>query len=196
MTVAGLPWYRLLAALGLAACLSACAEAPSYPPPAPAMPPPQVLQGSQQQALDQALNDFYGAPYRSGGSTPPGVDCSGRVQATIPRAGVNLPRTVAQQFGAGQPVAPGDLHFGDVLFFNRYCQMAGHSRNPGYVMGSILPSQFPGANRDQEVCHNGIYIGQGRFVHASPRGVFVSRLDAETWRASFVGARRYFAPGQ
>jgi len=110
------------------------------------------------------------------------VDCSGLIQALYQRAGVVLPRTVAQQYTAGRPVGPGELRFGDVVFFNRFCQTRGRD----YYTATIFPSFNP-----EEVCHNGIYLGEGRFIHASPRGVAVSRLDAETWRLSFRGARRY-----
>jgi hypothetical protein len=60
----------------------------------------------------------------------------------------------------------------------------------GPYLAGILSPGF-----EDEVCHNGIYLGGGRFMHASPRGVFISRLDAEVWRVSFRGARRYFTGG-
>jgi cell wall-associated NlpC family hydrolase len=111
------------------------------------------------------------------------VDCSGLIQALYHRAGVNLPRTVAQQFTVGRPVGPAELRFGDVLFFNRYCQAKGRQ---AYLAGMLPPLDV------DEVCHNGFYLAEGRFVHASPRGVYVSRLDAEVWQISYRGARRYF----
>ncbi|MEW6387438.1 MAG: C40 family peptidase [Thermodesulfobacteriota bacterium] len=168
--------------LALAWLLSGCAEAPTPPPAAVPPPAPPVYRTPQELALDQALKDFHGAPYRSGGSTPQGVDCSGLVQAAFHRAGINLPRTVVQQFDQGQPVNREELRFGDVLFFNRFCQV----RRGNYFMASILSPTYA-----SQVCHNGIYLGQGRFLHASPKGVFVSRLDAEVWRQSFLGARRF-----
>ena len=114
------------------------------------------------------------------------MDCSGLIQALYQRAGVNLPRTVADQYQAGRPVERHELHFGDVVFFNRYCQ----TRGRGPILAGILSPGF-----EDEVCHNGIYLGGGRFMHASPRGVFISRLDAEVWRVSYRGARRYFPGG-
>ena len=171
--------------LGLAGLLFGCAGAP---PPRPSPPPvsfgplPSGHRGPQEVALEQAIGDFYGAPYHSGGTAPDGVDCSGLIQALFQRAGVILPRTVAQQYTAGRPVAPGDLRFGDVVFFNRYCQTRGHD----FYMATLLPSF-----QADEVCHDGFYLGEGRFIHASPRGVVVSHLDAETWRVSFRGARRF-----
>jgi cell wall-associated NlpC family hydrolase len=171
----------LLLCLALSWLAPGCTRPP--PPPGPPLAaPPAAPRTPQQSAIEQALQEFYGAPYKRGGTDPAGVDCSGLVQAALQRAGVNLPRTVAQQFDTGQPVGLGELRFGDVVFFNQLCQ----TRQYNAFLAGLLPPAYAA-----EVCHNGIYIGRGRFVHASPRGVFVSRLDAEVWRASFMGARRY-----
>jgi len=181
--------YRRLfgTALALALFLAGCAGAPPPPPrPGPVAPLPPVSRNSQEMALERALGEFSGAPYVSGGSTPAGVDCSGLIQALYQRTGVRLPRTVADQYQAGTPVRREELRFGDVVFFNRYCQIRGR--------GPYLASIFSSVNED-EVCHNGIYLGGGRFMHASPRGVFITRLDAEVWRVSYRGARRYLPGG-
>jgi cell wall-associated NlpC family hydrolase len=175
-------WQVLLAA---ALLLLGCAAPPPMPS-GPPLPPPPTIRSPQELVLDQAISEFYGAPYRSGGTTPAGVDCSGLVQAVLHQAGANLPRTVALQFGQGQPVSLNELRFGDVVFFNRYCQ----TRARNYFMAGILTPGYV-----SQACHNGIYLGEGRFIHASPRGVYISRLDAEVWRISFVGARRYLPNG-
>ncbi len=180
----GICWVALAAALTLAGCAGA---PPPSPPPELVMPPPVADRPPQEVALERALGEFYGAPYRSGGTSPAGVDCSGLIQALYQRAGVRLPRTVADQFHQGRPVGPQELRFGDVVFFNHYCQVRG--RGP-YLAGMLSPAAV------DEVCHNGIYLGEGRFLHASPRGVYVSRLDAEVWRLSFKGARRYLVPAR
>lgn len=179
--------YRRLigAALGAALLLAGCAGAPP-PRPEPMTPLPQVSRSPREVALERALGDFSGAPYRSGGTTPDGVDCSGLIQALYQRTGVRLPRTVADQYEAGTPVRREELRFGDVVFFNRLCQI----RGKGPYLASILATVD-----ENEVCHNGIYLGGGRFMHASPRGVFITRLDAEVWRVSYRGARRYFPGG-
>ena len=181
-------WRRLAIVLALGTLLSGCGG-PAVPPPSPpeVLAPPPPSRGPQETALAQALVEFYGAPYRYGGTTPQGVDCSGFIQALFQRAGVPLPRTIAQQYNAGRPVRLEELRFGDVVFFNRYCQ----TRSRDFFLAGILPSF-----QAEEVCHNGIYLGEGRFIHASPRGVAVSRLDAETWRLSFTGARRYLPGNQ
>lgn len=166
-----------------------CAGAPPPPPPplGPVAPLPAVSRNPQEMAIEAALGDFYGAPYRAGGSTPAGVDCSGLVQALYHQAGINLPRTVAQQFQEGAPVARQDLRFGDVVFFNRYCQTRGRD---------VMIAGFFSPGSADEVCHDGVYLGGGRFIHASPRGVAISRLDAEVWRVSFRGARRFLPGGK
>ena len=181
-------YRRLLgAALGAALLLAGCAGAPPPPPPPePLVPLPQVSRSPREVALERALGEFSGTPYRSGGTTPDGVDCSGLIQALYQRAGMQLPRTVADQYQAGRPVERQDLHFGDVVFFNRYCQ----TRGQGPILAGIFSPGF-----EDEVCHNGIYLGGGRFMHASPRGVSISRLDAEVWRVSYRGARRYLPGG-
>jgi len=180
--------YGLCLALIAALLLAGCAGPPQPRPQAAPTPTPAPPSRSHQEAvLEQALGSFHGAPYRSGGTTPAGVDCSGLIQSAFHQAGINLPRTVVQQFEQGQPVALHNLRFGDVIYFNRYCQTA---RGRNYFMAGMLNPALA-----EQVCHNGVYLGEGRFIHASPKGVYVSRLDAEVWRVSFMGARRYLPGG-
>jgi probable lipoprotein NlpC len=180
-----IPLLRIVALVTL--LLAGCAGAPPPPSPlGPVAPLPAVGRNPQEMALEEALGEFHGAPYRAGGTTPAGVDCSGLVQALYQRAGVRVPRTVAQQYQEGKPVERNDLQFGDVVFFNRYCQTRGRD----VFLAGVLS-----LGSADEVCHDGLYLGGGRFIHASPRGVFISRLDAEVWRVSYRGARRYLPKG-
>lgn len=182
----GYAWKVFLAAaLAATLFLAGCAKAPRRPRVAPPPPPARFEPTPQEVALQQALRKFYGAPYRYGGTTPAGVDCSGLVLAVYQRLGIAVPRTAADQFTAGQPVPLNRLRFGDVLFFNRYCY--------GKKRVAYMASMFPPGHLS-EVCHAGIYVGDGRFLHASSnRGVEISRLDAEAWRRSLVGARRFLS---
>lgn len=139
----------------------------------------------QEAALEKAIAEFSRAPYRLGGTTPAGVDCSGLVFGVFQRVGLSLPRTVEEQFSQGRPVPRNQLRFGDVVFFNRYCQV---KKSSPYLASLWTPGYL------SQVCHNGIYLGQGRFLHASPRGVEVASLEGEIWRLSYTGARRYLLP--
>jgi cell wall-associated NlpC family hydrolase len=178
--------YLLGAALGAALLLASCAGAPPAPSPETVASLPPVTRSPREVVLERAVGEFSGAPYRSGGTTPAGVDCSGLIQALYQRAGVRLPRTVADQYEEGAPVGREELRFGDVVFFNRYCQVW----KAGPYMAAMLPS-----GQVAEICHDGIYLGDGRFMHASPRGVEIGNLNDEVWSASFIGARRFF-PGE
>lgn len=185
--LAGKLGCALSVALVAVTLLAGCGGPPPRPKTMRLPPPAPPSRTPQETALERAALGFHGAPYRYGGTTPAGADCSGLVQSSFHQAGVNLPRTVAQQFNQGQAVGLHDLRFGDVVFFNRLCQARGRGRKY-YAAGFLNPAYA------EQVCHNGIYLGNGRFIHASPKGVYISRLDAEVWRVSFMGARR-FLPG-
>jgi cell wall-associated NlpC family hydrolase len=174
-----------LAVLAATLVLGGCAKGRKKPVVTPA-PPPAAPAAPQASALELALAEFYHTPYRSGGTTQAGVDCSGFVQAAFQRAGLALPRTVIQQYQAGHSVPKAQLRFGDVVFFNRYCQV--------WKAGPYLANLLSTGEIDR-ICHNGIYLGDGRFMHASPRGVEISNINEDVWRAAFIGARRFF-PGQ
>ena len=131
--------------------LAACSSAPrrERAPSGPAMLDSRL---SAEQARDIAIHamGLVGTPYRFGGNTPEGgFDCSGLIgYVYTQRAGVAPPRTVAQLSGFGQPIDGDDLRSGDLVVFGR-----------------------------ARAHHAGIYVGQGRFVHAPSTGGTV-RLDA------------------
>lgn len=110
---------------------------------------------------------FVGIPYRWGGeNVVDGMDCSGFVRAVYNLCGVNIPRTSAEQFRAGDTVNREELADGDIVFF-----------------GSSTAT----------INHVGIYVGKGRFVHAPRRGdeIKISALDEKYFAERFVGAKRY-----
>lgn len=144
--------------LALIALLSACSSL------APRSAPPSLDAGVQQQIVLEALGQI-GRPYRYGGSTPDGFDCSGLVQYVYAQAGVRLPRTTLEQYRAGVPVDELELEAGDLLFY-----------------------RFTG----DKVDHVALYLGDGEAVHApaSGRSVIVASVNLPYWRQRFVTALR------
>ena len=111
---------------------------------------------------------FVGIPYRWGGdNVVDGMDCSGFVRAVYNLCGTSIPRTSREQYKAGDPVTKSDLQDGDLVFF--------------------------GAAEDK-INHVGIYVGNGKFVHAPRRGedIRVTSIDENYFEKRFIGARRYF----
>lgn len=105
---------------------------------------------------------FLGTPYKWGGTSPSGFDCSGFTQYVMRQFGINLPRVSYQQGNGGKAVGKGDLRVGDLVFWDN------SSRNRG-------------------ADHVGIYIGGGKYIHAPQPGerVKISNLGGGYW------ARRY-----
>jgi cell wall-associated NlpC family hydrolase len=118
--------------------------------------------------LDKA-KELVGTPYRYGGASPAGFDCSGFVRFVFQAFGVQLNRSSRSQAIQGERVAPGEIEPGDLLFF----------RIGGKRIG-----------------HVGIYLGEGQFIHAGSRGdsgargVKIARLDSSFYERRLVSARR------
>jgi cell wall-associated NlpC family hydrolase len=111
---------------------------------------------------------FVGIPYRWGGDNViEGMDCSGFVRAVYNLCGLSIPRTSRDQFKAGDRVTKDNLHDGDLVFF--------------------------GSSADN-INHVGIYVGEGKFVHAPRRGeeIRVTAVNESYFEKRFIGARRYF----
>ncbi|MBC8134519.1 MAG: C40 family peptidase, partial [Fibrella sp.] len=108
---------------------------------------------------------FRGTPYRMGAEGRGAFDCSSFVRHIFAKEGKYLPRTAAEQYNCGRPVDKADLKPGDVVFFKNT-----------YKRG---------------VSHVGIYMGDGKFIHASSRGgVKESNLNDSYYINHWAGARR------
>jgi hypothetical protein len=111
---------------------------------------------------------FIGVPYRWGGSSRrEGFDCSGLTMVVYQLNGLNLPRSSKQQYRVGRPIRRSQLSQGDLVFF----ATSGGSR----------------------VSHVGIYVGNGRFIHAPGRGkrIRTELLTKKYFKTRYVGARTY-----
>ncbi len=118
----------------------------------------------ERKLFIKVATGFLGAPYRLGGSTVRGIDCSAFVRKIYQLFDINLPRTAYEQSNVGRSIAKNELLEGDLVFFR--------TKRP--------------------VGHVGIYIGNGEFVHASSkdRAVRIDNLDAPYFYNRFVRAVR------
>ena len=142
--------------------LAGCASAPSAP---------IASSGASASSADRAAShaaQMVGKPYRYGGSSPTGFDCSGLILYSYKQAGVALPHNTEAQRKAARPVKVGDLRRGDLLFFDQ---------------------------EGKKNSHVGIYLGEGRFVHAPSSGKAVrsDRLDNPYWKKHLSETRRLSA---
>lgn len=122
--------------------------------------------GTTRAAIVRTASRFQGVRYRWGGSSRSGFDCSGFTRYIFRhKAGVELPHSASAQFRMGKRVPRDQLKPGDLVFFQTYRRGASHV---------------------------GIYIGNGKFIHASSaRGrVRVDSLNEGYYRQRYLGARR------
>jgi len=112
---------------------------------------------------------YLGSPYRYGGTSPSGFDCSGFVRYVFEENGISLSRSSRTQVHEGMPVDLSSLKPGDLVFFK--------------MRRGVRAA----------VDHVGIYVGEGFFIHASSRGakeISLDSLESSPYRDTMVGARR------
>lgn len=127
----------------------------------------KVVGGFEGQLWNE-IDKYLGVPYRWGGTTNRGMDCSGLVLTVYQNAvGVKLPRMARDMFRGGEYISRRELKIGDLVFFEKI--------------------------EKSGVSHVGIYVGNAEFVHASTKaGVIVSNLNDKYYRERYVGARRVY----
>ena len=141
------------------------------------MPAPDAVSANLKPAAANAVLmraiGLVGTPYRYGGNTPDGgFDCSGLIGYVYrDAAGISLPRSTREMISMRAPAVGRDaLQSGDLVFF--------------------------ATNGGRQVSHAGIYVGDGRFVHAPSTGGTV-RLDSLSntyWQRTYLNAKRVFTP--
>jgi len=153
-------WFALAMILVLSGCATAPQErSPSGQP---------LYKDSDSPAIAQALyrqhEEWAGTPYRLGGTSRSGIDCSAFVKTTFAsRLERTLPRTTQAQARIGVPISRHELTSGDLVFFRT----------------------------GKKVQHVGIYVEKGRFLHASTsNGVMLSNLGNPYWQNTYWMARR------
>ena len=121
---------------------------------------PVSVTGSQILAEAQK---YLGCPYRAGGASPSGFDCSGFVYYVLKQLGLSPYRTPSEQYQMGANVEKSELRVGDLVFF--------------------------GSGR---ITHSGIYAGNGQFIHAPNSRSAISYSDLTTgyWAQNYYGACR------
>lgn len=123
---------------------------------------------SQLSIVDRILlfaKKMLHLPYRFGGNSFSGLDCSFFVKKVYSLVGIDLPRSAREQFALGIPVSKDELMPGDLVFFRTY-------------------AKFPS--------HVGIYLGDNLFIHASSKSkkVVIDSLDTPYYVKRYIGAKR------
>ena len=160
----------MLSAVRITVCLGACLSllfTVGVAAAAPSDEGPEVANEGAEVA--ELAEQYVGSRYRWGGTSPAGFDCTGFVLFVYSQFGINMPHNEAGQLASGERVSTDAIEPGDVLVFaNTY---------------------------RRGLSHTGIYLGEGRFVHAADEahGVTVSNLWDGYWSPRLVGATRAVA---
>lgn len=125
---------------------------------------------TQYEKIVAFAKKMLNIPYRFGGSSLFGMDCSAFVQKVYSFVNINLPRSAREQYVEGNPVDREELSVGDLVFFKTY-------------------ASFPS--------HVGIYLGDDLFIHASAakKKVAIDSLDTPYYLKRFIGAKRILESG-
>jgi peptidoglycan endopeptidase LytE len=123
----------------------------------------------EKYMLVKVAKSFMGAPYKYGGTTVRGLDCSAYVKKIYDIFDIQLPRTAREQARVGLKIGKEELNIGDLVFF----------KTKRYV-------KYP--------THVGIYIGDGNFIHSSSGygriGVKIDSLSSDYYTKAYTGATR------
>lgn len=158
-------WYKVKFAGGTIGWVHGDFAKPTSADAKDPVPQPKAVSNGAAASLIDTAKDQMGVRYVYGGTSRGGFDCSGFVQYVFAKNGIKLPRTSISQSQTGAKVAKSDLIVGDLVFF---------------------------ITRGSRVSHVGIYIGDGKFIHASSGGgqVRIDSLSKDYYAKRYAGARR------
>lgn len=131
--------------------------------------PLHALPMDTNKKVEAISKQYLGDPYVWGGNTPKtGMDCSGYTKYVFKKVGITIPRTAWEQSKKGQRIEKKNLQKGDLLFF------------------------LTDKKRKIPITHVGIYLGNGKFIHAasSKKGIIISSLNTGYYNKVFKGAKR------
>jgi hypothetical protein len=127
--------------------------------------------GLSERQFEKEVKKYLGIPYRLGGTSKKGMDCSGFTRIVYSRLlGIDIPPNSIGQFRFSEleKIDSGTLQAGDLIFFAN--------------------------NKKKRINHVGMYLSNGQFIHASSsQGITVSKLENRYWKKRFVGSKRHMA---
>lgn len=125
-----------------------------------------VSDSEKGRAIVETAKKYLGVPYLWGGTSPNGFDCSGLVQYVCNELGIEISRVSQTQYREGTAVSRENLQAGDFVFFQK----------------------------NGDVHHVGIYVGDGIMIHAPQTGDVVKyqSIDAAHYSSQFCGGRRIY----
>ncbi len=130
-----------------------------------------TLDERERRGVVETALGLIGVQYQNGGEGPGGFDCSGYVMYVYGRHGLKLPRSAQDQYGLGRRISLRYARQGDLVFFH--------------------------TSPEKRITHVGVYLGNGRFVHApsSGKSVSIASLRNGYWKRRYMGAVTYFSTG-
>lgn len=167
---------------------------------------------NQSDLLSYAVEEL-GKPYVYGANGPSTFDCSGFTSYVFKKSGISIPRTSYLQAEKGESVDKNKLKSGDLVFFDTRSLSKLETGVDDPIDGAVVVQEsietvvshdLEDTNFDKEkkkrviikpskVTHVGIYIGDGKFIHASSgqKKVVINELDSKYYSERYYGAKRY-----